>query len=47
MLTEPASIIILSFLQKFGLDPDYYIPDRITEGYGISNQSIDYAKSKI
>jgi single-stranded-DNA-specific exonuclease len=34
------------FLQKFGLDPDYYIPDRITEGYGISNQSIDYAKSK-
>lgn len=32
------------FMKKFGLDQEYYIPDRITEGYGISFQSIDYAK---
>ncbi len=25
---------------------DYYIPDRYSEGYGISNQSIDYAKEQ-
>lgn len=34
------------FLKKLGLDAEYYIPDRIKEGYGISNQSIDYAKEK-
>lgn len=33
------------FLKKFGLDPENYIPDRITEGYGISNQSIDFANA--
>lgn len=32
------------FLKNFGLDPEYYIPDRIKEGYGISVQSIDHAK---
>lgn len=32
------------FMKKFGLDQEYYIPDRITEGYGISFQSIDHAK---
>lgn len=34
------------FLKKFDLDPENYIPDRITEGYGISTQSIDFAKEK-
>lgn len=34
------------FLKNFGLDPEIYIPDRIIEGYGISIQSIDYAKEK-
>ena len=28
------------FMKKFGLEQEYYIPDRITEGYGISFQSI-------
>ncbi|MBK8382491.1 MAG: single-stranded-DNA-specific exonuclease RecJ [Ignavibacteria bacterium] len=32
------------FMKKFGLEQEYYIPDRITEGYGISFQSIDHAK---
>ncbi|HMS66474.1 MAG TPA: single-stranded-DNA-specific exonuclease RecJ, partial [Ignavibacteria bacterium] len=34
------------FLKKFGLEGECYIPDRITEGYGISTQSIDFAKEK-
>ncbi|MBS1552387.1 MAG: single-stranded-DNA-specific exonuclease RecJ [Bacteroidetes bacterium] len=34
------------FLRNYGLDPEYYIPDRIKEGYGISIQSIDYAREK-
>ena len=31
------------FLNMYGLNPEIYIPDRITEGYGISNQAIDHA----
>jgi single-stranded-DNA-specific exonuclease len=31
------------FLKEFIHEIDYYIPDRYTEGYGISRQSIDYA----
>lgn len=31
------------FLKHFGLDSLVYIPDRITEGYGISNAAIDKA----
>lgn len=31
------------FLKNFGLDASVYIPDRITEGYGISRKSIDTA----
>jgi single-stranded-DNA-specific exonuclease len=35
--------LVYSFLKKFTENIDYYIPDRITEGYGISFQSIDFA----
>ncbi|HCA41880.1 MAG TPA: single-stranded-DNA-specific exonuclease RecJ [Bacteroidetes bacterium] len=31
------------FLKEFGLEPKIYIPDRITEGYGISNKAINEA----
>ena len=30
-------------LSSYGLDVDYYIPDRYKEGYGISVQGVDYA----
>ena len=33
------------FLNYFGLEPEIYIPDRIKEGYGISIQAIDFAKT--
>ena len=31
------------FLKRYNILLDYYIPDRYTEGYGISTQGIDYA----
>lgn len=34
------------FLKHFGLDASVYIPDRITEGYGISFDAIDKAKEE-
>lgn len=36
--------LVYSFLRKYGEDNlDYYIPNRYTEGYGISYKGIDYA----
>ncbi len=35
--------LVYSFLRKKTQNIDYYIPDRYSEGYGISIQSIDYA----
>ncbi len=39
-----AVALVYSFLKTLQLDVDYYIPDRYTEGYGISFQGIDFAK---
>ena len=35
---------VYSFLKPYSKDIRYYIPDRYAEGYGISFQSIEYAK---
>ena len=40
--TNGASMLYL-FLKELGADVEYYIPDRIKEGYGISRQGIDRA----
>jgi single-stranded-DNA-specific exonuclease len=40
-----AVALVYSFLKKFYDKLDFYIPDRDTEGYGISYQGIDYAAS--
>jgi len=32
-----------SYLKQFNNNIDYYIPDRYTEGYGISTKGVDYA----
>lgn len=37
--------MMYTFLRKLGTNPDYYIPDRYKEGYGISFESLDYAKA--
>ena len=34
------------FLKDYIQDLDYYIPDRYTEGYGISPQSIEFAAAE-
>jgi len=34
---------VYSFFKEFYPEIDYYIPNRYTEGYGISNKGIDYA----
>lgn len=38
-----AVAMVYSFLKHLGADVSYYIPDRHTEGYGISEQGIAYA----
>lgn len=39
-----AVTLVFSFLKNLGLECDYYIPDRYTEGYGFSFASVEYAK---
>ncbi len=36
--------LVYTFLKKFYENVDYYIPDRYSEGYGISYKGIDYAR---
>jgi single-stranded-DNA-specific exonuclease len=36
--------LVYSFFKQFYSNIEYYIPDRYSEGYGISTQGIDYAK---
>ncbi len=35
--------LVFTFLRWLGLNCDYYIPDRYTEGYGVSFKGVDYA----
>lgn len=41
-----AVAMVYSFFGEFYDNMIYYVPDRYTEGYGISYQSIDYAKQE-
>ncbi len=36
--------LVYGFLKKYSDHLEYYIPDRYTEGYGISKQGIEYAR---
>ena len=38
-----AVALVYKFLQQFYSNIDYYIPDRYTEGYGVSVKGVDYA----
>ena len=38
--------MLVQFFKQFGLDPLFYIPDRVKEGYGISKFGIDFARQK-
>ncbi|MGI9192464.1 MAG: single-stranded-DNA-specific exonuclease RecJ [Chitinophagaceae bacterium] len=37
--------VVYTFLESFYTNIDFYIPNRFTEGYGVSKQGIDYAKN--
>lgn len=37
-----ATYELTDFLRSIGMNCDYYIPDRLKEGYGMSNTGIDY-----
>jgi len=40
-----AVALVYSYFRKHTANIEYYIPDRYTEGYGVSTQGIDYAKT--
>lgn len=40
-----ATSILVDFLGKYGLEPEFYIPDRVEEGYGISDAAVDAISS--
>ena len=39
-------VVFYKFLEELGIDVTYYLPDRLTDGYGINNGALDYIKSK-
>lgn len=41
-----AVAMMYSFLRNYNEKVDYYIPDRYTEGYGVSQKGVDYAISQ-
>ncbi len=41
-----ATALMYSYLSKRGADVMYYIPDRVSEGYGMNNGAIDSLKGK-
>lgn len=38
--------VLKKFLKTCGLEADYYIPNRLSEGYGLNKAAIDYIKEK-
>jgi single-stranded-DNA-specific exonuclease len=41
-----STALLYMFLKELGANVEYYIPKRLTEGYGISRSGIDYVKSR-
>lgn len=40
-----ATAVMLSFLRQAGFDAGYYIPERLTEGYGLNTEALDSIKA--
>ena len=38
--------LLVSFLDTIGVDTDYFVPDRIKHGYGLSKPGIDFASER-
>ncbi len=41
-----STALLYMFLKELGANVEYYIPKRLTEGYGLSQSGIDYIKSR-
>ncbi|MHB8579288.1 MAG: single-stranded-DNA-specific exonuclease RecJ [Ignavibacteriaceae bacterium] len=41
-----STALLYLFLQELGANVEFYIPKRLTEGYGISKSAIDYVKDR-
>jgi single-stranded-DNA-specific exonuclease len=41
-----STALLYMFLKELGANVEYYIPKRLTEGYGLSQSGIDYVKSR-
>jgi single-stranded-DNA-specific exonuclease len=41
-----STALLYLFLKELGANVEFYIPQRLTEGYGLSQSGIDYVKSK-
>ena len=39
-------VLMFEFLEKLGAEVDFYLPDRYSEGYGVSDEGISYAVQK-
>ena len=42
-MVQQAVALVYKFLLQFYSNLDYYIPNRYSEGYGISYKAVDYA----
>lgn len=41
-----STALLYMFLKELGANVEYYIPKRLTEGYGLSKQSMDFVKER-
>ncbi|MBZ0200290.1 MAG: single-stranded-DNA-specific exonuclease RecJ, partial [Ignavibacteriaceae bacterium] len=41
-----STALLYMFLKELGANVEYYIPKRLTEGYGLSTQSMDFVKER-
>lgn len=41
-----STTILYKFLHSLGAEVDYYLPNRLTEGYGLNNEAIDEIKNR-
>lgn len=41
-----STAVLVDYLRSRGADCIYYIPDRLTEGYGVNNNAIDFLKAQ-
>lgn len=44
--TTAVALVYSFFKDQLGVEVDFYVPDRFTEGYGISSKGIEYAAEK-